>query len=557
MHTSEHMQEVFEALPRSKIFQQKGDKVKLGRWASWFNANRAWRGQKMALLLVLLFMGLNKGWWSKMSELPIFSGGRHDLPDDASEGDPEDEPEPGEREPAPAPGPASSSGSRPASSSSSSGAAPSTSSSSRPASSAAREGAATLLPVPLGHSGGPGAQVPSATVTPVAGAAGVEAPRTVKESNDELKRVRSSTKGTLHFVALALANKFGNQVADIVDVATWACCQFFDMGKTVCKTIMGSQVWHVDLALGGFSNVMRQCLTCMEDPVQLQPIGFTPSFMYSLVDEATMEQEMLLAKTLCDLCMAESYTFLLSTMTFSHMAPGKFIGLLSDDKAKVKQCLEELQSWWELLQICEKDALADPWAAAFLKDLMFPIRTYDREIFIMLAEERFKHITPEIQGLVEGYARSWLSTNINEDCMNWYRSRSQAQSAGAFSRMSRWHCATASSIIEAYDRVNVTVTPAADGVAAGTPPAHVFANREEAKFSLPHLESLATENTEYPHMSANALKFRGPAWLALKELKGNFTHLKKAWLSLLFHPGDLIQHIDGNGRRGGVPKQVM
>jgi hypothetical protein len=106
VHTSEHMQEVFEALPRSKIFQQKGDKVKLGRWASWFTANRAWRGQKMVLLPVLLYMGLNKGWRSKMSELPTFSGGSYDLPGDASESDTEDEPEPGEQEPAPAPGPA-------------------------------------------------------------------------------------------------------------------------------------------------------------------------------------------------------------------------------------------------------------------------------------------------------------------------------------------------------------------------------------------------------------------------------------------------------------------
>eukprot|EP00972_Heterocapsa_arctica_P116286 16452344-Heterocapsa_arctica.AAC.2 len=69
----------------------------------------------MALLLVLLYMGLHKGWWKNMSELPLFNRSGAEVPDDDSDAGPEDEPEL-------APGASSSSGAA-ASSSSSSGAA--------------------------------------------------------------------------------------------------------------------------------------------------------------------------------------------------------------------------------------------------------------------------------------------------------------------------------------------------------------------------------------------------------------------------------------------------
>jgi hypothetical protein len=181
-----------------------------------------------------------------------------------------------------------------------------------------------------------------------------EAPRSVAESNEELKKMRGSAKGTLHFVALVLANKFGNQVAEIVDIATWPFCEFFDLGKTVCKTVMGSQHWHEDLAMYGFSKIIRAALTRLEDPFVLQPIGFTPAFRYKELDEIGLQHEESLAQTLFNLVMAESYTFLLSSMTRSDIAPGKFLGLLSDDSCTRVACLKELQAWWELLQRCEQ-----------------------------------------------------------------------------------------------------------------------------------------------------------------------------------------------------------
>lgn len=88
----------------------------------------------------------------------------------------------------------------------------------------------------------------------------------------------------------------------------------------------------------------------------------------------------------------------------------------------------------------------------FMKHLVFPQRTFEREILIMLAEEYFNSVSPEIENLIQGFADSWHSTNIDEDMMNKYRTREQAQSAGECSRLSRWHVAVASTLVQDYDR---------------------------------------------------------------------------------------------------------
>jgi hypothetical protein len=144
----------------------------------------------------------------------------------------------------------------------------------------------------------------------------------------------------------------------------------------------------------------------------------------------------------------------------SEILPGKFVMLLSPLEDIRRLCLNELRDIWELLQVCEMSAVSDPWATDFLKHLVFPNRTFDREILIMLAEERFTSVTPEIRNLVEGFADAWHSTNINEDMMNQYRQREQAQSAGECGRLSRWHVAASSTLISDYDRtvpLNVAV----------------------------------------------------------------------------------------------------
>jgi hypothetical protein len=48
-----HKEYVFRLCRETAILHFKGPRVKMGRWASWNNANRHYRGEKFVLLLII------------------------------------------------------------------------------------------------------------------------------------------------------------------------------------------------------------------------------------------------------------------------------------------------------------------------------------------------------------------------------------------------------------------------------------------------------------------------------------------------------------------------
>jgi hypothetical protein len=321
MGSEEHMRSVFEGLKYCQVFKTKQERVKLGRWASWFNANRSWRGQRMPLLLILMYMGVRKGWFKNIADLPLFSNTHKDLDRQQLEA-----------------------ADAVVSSAASSSACPAASSAvARPTGSAAPEATHAASASGASASGAPAASSASAARPALAfdrrvsspassddnplpvdddGARGAgrdvgPAPSTVKESNMELKKLRAQSLGTLHFVAKVLANQFGNQVCECIDHATAPSCSFFDMGKTRCKTVLGKRDWQIWLADNGYTRVMKETMGVCADPEAIRSIGFIPATAYEIVDNQVAEQDGNLAQLLLKLCMAECYTYLLSTMTWS------------------------------------------------------------------------------------------------------------------------------------------------------------------------------------------------------------------------------------------------
>eukprot|EP00959_Pyramimonas_sp_CCMP1952_P179644 3756154-Pyramimonas_sp.AAC.1 len=69
--TENHKEYVWNMVKNSIAWSIKGSRVKIGRWASWINANREWRGKKMEVLLVLVYIGMLHGWWKSLDGVPI------------------------------------------------------------------------------------------------------------------------------------------------------------------------------------------------------------------------------------------------------------------------------------------------------------------------------------------------------------------------------------------------------------------------------------------------------------------------------------------------------
>ena len=86
--SEEHMADIFNRVKLCDAFQKKGERVKLGRWASWLRATKSWRAKKMQVLLVLVWAGTKRGWWKSFADLPLLSPGGADVADDAAPGAP-------------------------------------------------------------------------------------------------------------------------------------------------------------------------------------------------------------------------------------------------------------------------------------------------------------------------------------------------------------------------------------------------------------------------------------------------------------------------------------
>ena len=55
--SEEHMAEIFNRVKLWEAVQKKGERVKLGRWASWLRAAKSWRAKKMQVLLAFVWAG--------------------------------------------------------------------------------------------------------------------------------------------------------------------------------------------------------------------------------------------------------------------------------------------------------------------------------------------------------------------------------------------------------------------------------------------------------------------------------------------------------------------
>lgn len=214
-------------------------------------------------------------------------------------------------------------------------------------------------------------------------------------------------------------------------------------------------------------------------------------------------------------------------------------------------------SWWVLLEQCESSALEDAWGRAFMKQLAFPFSTFEREVLLMSSKTDFGELTDEIRRLVAGFAGSWLFTNVNKDCMILYM--------GAQLSSVRWRVLPREPLARGERRpLSQGVRQGADqhhcrSLASGRPPQKVDTDHNPDNFSLgaPALCTLKSEG-DFPHISPQSLKLRGPAWRALRTLKGDWQLMRKTWLSLLFLLGFLAQgRIDGRVRGGSLFQHML
>lgn len=523
-----HIEKMWRLVRESKVFRRKGDKVKLGRWSSWLNAHRSWRGEKSCLLLILGYMGMLRGWWKKCDGIPLVSGRVQLMTIDNEQGDCEVIEQGGQ-------------GAQASASSSSSAAAvaasTSASSSSAGAASGGRRSDASVA----------GGAPAIAVSTVAAGGVASNEPRTIRESNAALNRVRGRCVNTLHFAANVLSNFYGGQAAEVVDAALLPFSSYFDSGKTVCKTRKGSLNFHKDVASTGLRGVVSAAMDVLATPEKLENIDFIPPSELHNTDEGAKLHDSYLARMLFDLILSASKSYIMSGMTYSACYPGLFLLLVEPTDLERSRALLRMKHDFDLLTKVEKKALDDPFLKNVLRQMRWPAEQWVREVLVMLSEENFEQVTPEVQLQLNQFGLSWFGTNLNEDLFNKWRQRESSHSAGRFSRMSRWHCATTTTLLSDYDSQPVSVSPQAHQQGLANADKSLFEGSTK-KFTLgaESFESL-TSAGDWPHLTGQGMKLRGFVWECVKRLDGDGAKIRRAWLSLLVSPGHFVHLPENDG----------
>ena len=467
----------------------------------------------MPALLVLLYMGIQKKWWPSLSALPILNVRATDLAEQPGTGRGEpraaasqgagEETAAASREPA-------------ASSSSSTGA----SSSSRPA--ALEAGSASSAEHANLLAGGPDK-------------------KSVKQSSQEVKRMRGEAKHLLHFCANMLANPFSNSLTEQTQMLCEPLCEFIDRMRTICS---GSEQWHLELISGSLDAAVQKTWQLLSDSEMLETAGYCSRDGFEARTEAEIEDDNKLAAVLFETFAHVATQFTLSGMTWTKRYPGRFVSLLEPDTEQQKQNMLRVKEDFQLFVKLQEAATQSPFAKSFMSDLQWPLQTFVVEVFYMLYETEFSQLTDELRSSLQGFSRSWLASVIDEEAFNYLRGNSTNQSAGAMGRSARWGNLCASPLLSQHGRQTVQVTSTARAQAKGVVPSSAFVATSAADFDL-GADVLETMNSPgWPHPSPAGHKLVGAAWEALRAANGNMEKVARSWQSLLASPGCLLADKD-------------
>ena len=291
---------------------------------------------------------------------------------------------------------------------------------------------------------------------------------------------------------------------------------------------------------GGIDDVIKKILTVRETEHVVSKAGFLPHDASEWAAEGMINQERQLAQVALESSMHVARHIMLVAMRYSDTLPQAFLQLVDASDTQRWGALQKIKEWFTFLCEAEECARSDIWMKHWLRDLMWPDCTFVREILIMLYEANFDGLTAEIIQQLEGFAQSFLSSHIDETCMNLYRTREKESPNHAFSRASRYHTAATSTLIEEYDRNPVRITDAAKSITSAAIPPHCFTLRDVKKSCIgeDRLRSLS-EFGDFPRPSPQSANLIGPAWRAGVMLR-DARKLKDTWLSLLAEPGTFL-----------------
>ena len=461
-----HLQRIWGYLPHSKALQGKGDRVKLGRWLSWWDACEQRHESWTETLMLLALHGMKSGYWKDVGSSPLGGDNQAGLVDVQT--------------------------------------------------GALGEDAVAALPGNIEME---------------------QPPRTVKESNKELEKLRKAGRNNIELCIIILNNTVTRRLMHVLRLAVRPLRLAFGKDEVKAKTQRGTLDMHMCWSTGGYNAVLGEVLAVLDDGGALATMGFlSPSA--GRPEPAVLDQELMVADRLLKLVVNLIGSRLESMLHYSHCVPGMFVQLLSKDAAVVQCALGRLQEIWKWLLEAEELSLRQPAVHSHLQGMPWRYWLWVRETFILLEEARFKHVPFEVQYSLRGLFTGLLHTKLAEDSFKMLKTMASSNERGVLGRKARWAALLQSRLLTENDRPKLQVPAGAKANAA--------AQLHNKTFDADVQDFPLSQDTLH-EISASSWNSKSVANFGLQSLflqccltVRSWALVDLAWLALLVEPGTLL-----------------
>ena len=384
----------------------------------------------------------------------------------------------------------------------------------------------------------------AAAVALAAGEPAARCSRSVKWSNEELKKLRSSCSTGFHLATTILCMDETRAVMTGVAAIARPIEEEHALAITAMKTRMGTKAWRCRQASGAVSAPMLQAWAALCDQGTLLDVG-----LLSFEDGASScpfgdDAASRVACSLVDFCREMVYGEIVFQRAYCEDLPNRFCSLV-DDSAQIRQ---DAAAWlWRVFEeVTELEAAGqgDAWLASYAKQLLWTSNTWCREVCVALGECGGERLPDDVRCEVEHFALGHGTTKANEDLFNTLRRAAKMGPKGSMSGSTMWHTSLTSPIMAESEMRTATPSQedavAAKGVAGAGVPQNMFDARAVSDFSLGAEKLKQYKDGGWPSPSPERFLLRPQALHSLLLCGRDFGQLKLLWQSLLVEPGYLL-----------------
>ncbi len=213
---------------------------------------------------------------------------------------------------------------------------------------------------------GESAAHPAASSGASAAPAGSAPPRSVRFSNEQLKKLRSNCENGME-LATRVLSMFENRAVVVGAAALIGPIKSeHGLALTEMKTIRGTEEWRVAMATGRRCAHFHEAFAKLSSSRVLLDVGLLHWRHGAEAIRFSAEEAGRICTSMVNVCRESLYREAAFQMSYSWDLPGRFAGMLSHLASERAATSKWIKSVFAAVSAAETAALTDPWVQSFL-----------------------------------------------------------------------------------------------------------------------------------------------------------------------------------------------